>query len=177
MNNLQKVIKSLEARGLPYYHGLNKSYPVHFVSFSNMHNRISDKNLETDFPRTYEGFKDFIEYLGDIPIGMKKPTIGRKDHSKGYIRGNFEWQEYSKNSLESTIRNNLIVQAIRNSPTFCKSLELEEFVSSLKQKTLITKELAKYLGWYSTKDLRYGLQNIIKIEKISRGKYYIIPRN
>lgn len=62
MTNSQKARRSVEARGLPYYEGLNKQYPIHFASFSRMHGRIWQFKLPTGFPRNYQGFKDFVAY-------------------------------------------------------------------------------------------------------------------
>jgi hypothetical protein len=36
---------------------------------------------------------------------MKKPTVGRKDHSRGYVSGNYEWQEFGENVREANSRN------------------------------------------------------------------------
>lgn len=85
------------ARGLPYYGRLKKEFPFHWGSFQSMHNRSGH---DTDFPRTVEGFIDFILYLELVPEGMIKPSIGRKDHSIGYRAGNFGWQSGSDNSKE-----------------------------------------------------------------------------
>lgn len=38
-----------------------------------------------------------LKRLGKVPKNMKKPTVGRKDHSKGYIPGNIMWQEWLEN--------------------------------------------------------------------------------
>lgn len=59
----------------------------------------------SDFKRCYEDFRDFVAELGPLPKNMARPSIGRKDHSKGYIRGNFAWQEMSENTSESILRN------------------------------------------------------------------------
>jgi hypothetical protein len=91
---------SVLSRGFPYYGKLKHCFPYHWSSFANMHKR----GTYTEFPRTVEGFIEFILYLGDVPLGMQSPTIGRKDHFKGYIRDNFEWQEFGANSRDATKR-------------------------------------------------------------------------
>lgn len=102
-----KGISSTKARGLPYYGCLRKNYQKHFQSFSGMHKRLKISNLSTDFPRTLEGFISFIEYLGPIPCNMIKPTLGRLDHTLGYVKGNFEWQASKENSSEVGLRNSI----------------------------------------------------------------------
>lgn len=50
--------------------------------------------------RSPEDFYSFCIEVGEIPKGMKIPTIGRVNHSIGYAPGNFAWQEMSDNSRE-----------------------------------------------------------------------------
>ena len=99
--------RSAEARGLPYYGRLKKLYPIHFSSFQNMHRRLRNANLETDFPRTAHGFILYLRYLGDVPHDMFSPTVGRANHDVGYVRGNFAWESKSDNSSESSTRSKL----------------------------------------------------------------------
>jgi hypothetical protein len=74
-------------------------------------NKLADakaKGIPFDFNLTEEDCERFYLLIGPIPEDMVKPTIGRKDHSKGYIvEGgipNFEWQEQSDNSREGMLR-------------------------------------------------------------------------
>lgn len=97
--------RSAESRGLPYYGILRKRYPQHFISFSDMHQRVAERNLGCEFPRTVDGFIDFLVYVDDVSDGMSNPSLGRFDHSVGYVVGNFAWQELSANSQESAERN------------------------------------------------------------------------
>lgn len=69
----------------------------HRVSFKLMHDR---GNVDPDLPRTADGYRKFIEVIGPIPEGMKRPSVGRYDHSLGYAIGNFRWQECTENVLE-----------------------------------------------------------------------------
>lgn len=98
--------KSAESKGHPYYGILRELYNYpHFISFSGMHSRLKYSKLATDFPRTLEGFIDYIVYMGPVPSGMERPVAGRIDHSVGYLRGNFAWQSAEDNNRESALRN------------------------------------------------------------------------
>src|SRR5215471_17746565 len=63
------------------------------------------------FSYDVRGYERFVEAIGPIPKRMKSPTVGRYDHSKGYIfdrtrrRWNFRWQERSENSSECATRS------------------------------------------------------------------------
>jgi hypothetical protein len=92
---------AVKARGVPYYGILGKDYPNHLSSFKGMRARTDASGLPCDFEHSANGFIDFLVYLGDIPEGMGRPSIGRLDHSKGYVRGNFRWESFSENSAES----------------------------------------------------------------------------
>ena len=107
LSNLQPASKlaaaakrSVELRGVPYYAPLRRAFPHHWQSFRCMHKR----GTPNAFPKNISGFIDFIIYLGPVPSYMKKPSIGRIDHSKGYFPGNFEWQESRENSREVALR-------------------------------------------------------------------------
>jgi hypothetical protein len=100
----QMAVKSMEARGIPCYGLLPKMFPIHRNRFRNMHNRIDEQCLETSFKRDLEGFAKFVEYLGPVPTEMKVPSLGRIDHSKGYVIGNFTWQELRDNIEEMANR-------------------------------------------------------------------------
>lgn len=97
--------KSTMARGLPYYGELRVVYPRHLSAFKKLLAR-SKRHLECDFEHSMESFVDFIRYIGPVPQGMIKPTVGRKDHNLGYVKGNFNWQESFLNSQEAALRNN-----------------------------------------------------------------------
>ena len=67
------------------------------------------KSVGCDFEYKEEDFNRWLEIMGPIPENMQKATVGRYDHSKGYIydyskeRWNFRWQEHSENSSEGGI--------------------------------------------------------------------------
>lgn len=101
LNSKQLMAKlSVESRGLPYYGNLKKVFPIHFKRFKSMNHRRGKVNLE--FRNSVEGFINFIVEIGPIPEGMVFPSVGRKDHSKGYEVGNFRWQEFSENCSDRT---------------------------------------------------------------------------
>lgn len=101
LTKLQKMGKnSCFSRNLPYYGELARKFSYHLVRFKGLHNRLRSSKLLTDFPRTLDGFIDFICYMGPVPLNMKKPTVGRKNHNIGYVKDNFEWQESLDNSTE-----------------------------------------------------------------------------
>lgn len=150
MNHYEKMAKkSVESRGLPYYGNLKKKYPIHWSSFINMHKRSKLQNINVDeiFLRNRKGFENFIEYLGNVPSNMKRPSIGRIDHSLGYIRGNFMWEELSDNSRDAALRNpDIIRKACQNSLSKIKSHNMDIILSSLSEDIYVDelKEIANY---------------------------------
>lgn len=77
------------------YHGLDRYAFWYFVW---MHKRVRRKaRLTTAFPRTRQGYMDFCKELGPIPRDMRRPSVGRRDHTYGYIHGNIFWEEYQTN--------------------------------------------------------------------------------
>ena len=97
-------IKQIKGRGQIRWYRLPKLFHKHWIHFKFMHKRIKKGNLETDFPRNPKGFIAFIRYIGNPPKDMEWPTVGRGDHSKGYIRNNFAWQEGVENMTEGSHR-------------------------------------------------------------------------
>lgn len=57
-----------------------------------------------------EDFDRWMGIIGLIPEGMRCPSVGRYDHTKGYIfdvemnRWNFRWEEYDENTAEAAQR-------------------------------------------------------------------------
>lgn len=59
------------------------------------------KSPSFSFETSFEGFKRFMDEVGQIPDTMQRPSLGRRDHSKGYEIGNIFWQELSENCAEN----------------------------------------------------------------------------
>lgn len=97
--------RSAFSRGLPYYGKLRSKFPIHFTSFAAMYARHKTKGVEISetFSRDTDGFINFLLYLGDL--NTEYDTLGRIDHSKGYIEGNFKWEPYWENYSEAAVRN------------------------------------------------------------------------
>ena len=74
--------------------------------FKKMQERALYNDIECAFPYDERGYQLFAEAIGPIPQ-MNSPTVGRLDHSKGYVLGNFEWQEKADNSRECAERTGL----------------------------------------------------------------------
>jgi hypothetical protein len=95
----------------PEYNKLISVYPLHYYHFYNMIGRARRKKLECDFFYAFDSFSEFIEAVGPLPVCMIKPSIGRFDHSIGYVfdpsnkRWNFRWEEFSGNATENIKRN------------------------------------------------------------------------
>jgi len=68
------------------------------------------EGMSTSFTRDRSGFLEFVEIIGSIPVNMVKPTIGRKDHTQGYVSGNIEWQSFFDNRSESATRNQVFMR-------------------------------------------------------------------
>jgi hypothetical protein len=91
---------------------VNHEYSTHphYIYFNHMIIRAEELGLAYDFTRCLESFNKWLEVMGQIPLGMKVPTVGRYDHKKGYIfdkdnnRWNFRWESKSDNSRESAFR-------------------------------------------------------------------------
>ncbi len=67
--------------------------------FKGMHDRVRDgKCPSIEWDRSQVGFEAFVKEIGSIPIGMDRPSVGRKDHSKGYECGNIMWEDFIINS-------------------------------------------------------------------------------
>lgn len=62
-----------------------------------MQNRCKRNSRRTSFTRTSVGFAAFVAELGPIPERITRPSVGRKDHNKGYVYGNIVWEQYEYN--------------------------------------------------------------------------------
>lgn len=152
---------SAESRGLPYYGRLRSEYKDHFTSFLCMHNRCMRENIEIskNFSRDAEGFINFLLYLGDLQTDTD--SLGRRDHTKGYIEGNFRWQPLEENSKESGIRNkkNPSKKKLHSHYIF---IEVLEYLSANQNKILNISQL--YLDLKKIKkEQRYSLRERLKV--------------
>jgi len=89
------------------YGDLKKLYPEYREHWHNMQARA--KLVGTDLAPDRFGYFEFVCELGALPMHMTKPTIGRKDYREVYVSGNYEWQEFRDNVLESNGRNKDLV--------------------------------------------------------------------
>ena len=96
---------SLKRKQLRFNSRYKNWFPFHYEKFNSMHyyNQIEA------FPKTDEGFVNFMKELGIPPISMKNPSLGRIDHTKSYAPGNVVWQEWEYNQAESHFRNNWLI--------------------------------------------------------------------
>lgn len=92
------IAKRLKACGLENWK--IRDHQKESAAFRRCHGRvIQGKVCSIQWPRNWKGFLNFLKEVGPYPTNMVKPSIGRKDHDKGYVKGNIEWQEYALNSL------------------------------------------------------------------------------
>ena len=76
-------------------------FPKEQAAFTRCHDRVRDGRCPSiEWPRNPEGFLEFLNEVGLIPSHLQRPSIGRKNHSKGYIKDNIQWEEYMVNSVK-----------------------------------------------------------------------------
>lgn len=124
--------RSATARGLPYYGKLRSKFPVHFRSFIGVVKRSEISGLASDFSRTPESLAKFIFHIGAIPSDMKEPTVGRFNHAKGYVIGNFAWQEKHDNVKESGTRNRSKLSDLNKGESHRDALLTEKLVLKMR---------------------------------------------
>lgn len=84
-----------------------KEYPREVRAFCQMHQRVKKGIAPSCYhlwSRTTKGFMLFLKDVGKIPEKMIKPSLGRKNHSKGYTPTNCKWQETYENIIEALRR-------------------------------------------------------------------------
>jgi hypothetical protein len=125
------TFSSIKARRLPYYGDYRFEYPIHHAALAHIHQHQSykDGNIDKDFSRDFKGLIKLINYLGAIPDNIKNPSVGRIDHSLGYLKGNFAWQELLDNCRESGNRIGYLNLTHTKSPDYKKHLSLKKFLS------------------------------------------------
>ena len=93
-------------------YGRWKPAPPLWPWFKKMQERSKYFGIACTFSNDEDGYGQFCEAIGPIPEEMKRPTVSRFDHDKGYTfdnvlgRWNFRWQEQADNSRESAMRTN-----------------------------------------------------------------------
>lgn len=100
----EAISKRTEKRGFTDWKHQVFGLERELAAFKRCHNRVRDgKVSEIAWPRDFYGFIGFIKEIGTLHrnplIKFDKPSVGRKDHSLGYIPGNIEWQEHRLNSI------------------------------------------------------------------------------
>lgn len=81
-----------------------KDHPKKLAHFIWMQKRVKSGHSTSVWKRTPEGFANFLSCVGLIPKEMERPSLGRKNHSKGYSPNNCGWQEWLENTIEPTTR-------------------------------------------------------------------------
>jgi len=80
------------------YYGLDSSA---LQNFKGMHDRVRDGKVKfIQWPRTRKGYIAFCKHIGKKPKDGQKWSVGRKNHNKGYVRGNVRWELYKFNSVK-----------------------------------------------------------------------------
>jgi len=80
---------------------IRKEFPIEFKRFIGCHNRVHEgKTPSMYWPRDSSGFFGWLSDIGPIPSHLEKPSVGRIDHSKGYVPGNMRWEEHRLNSIK-----------------------------------------------------------------------------
>ena len=159
---------------LPYgqakYGSLKKDYPQHWESFRNIHDRCRRMGIEIDyhFRRNIQGLANLIECLGPVPEGMRYPTVGRIDHSRGYLRDNIRWQERSANSREAVDRRHLPKRYMRLKSLITMSPDLSWLGITWQKSTTIS-------WWWNLNDMPCTSNNVPPIldelAKTFKGKF------
>ena len=84
-----------------YWKIIDVRWSAELAAFKRMHNRVRDGKVPSiHWPRTLEGFVNFLKEVGPIPFNLDKPSIGRIKHSFGYEINNIKWEEHRENSIK-----------------------------------------------------------------------------
>jgi hypothetical protein len=116
------------------YRKLREENPTHYNHFWHMVDRSKYNNTECEFTKDFDGLIKFIKAIGPVP-SMKRPTVGRYNHSKGYIfdhqmnRWNFRWEEHSDNVSE------MLQRQLSNGTHISQTGKSGWYTNSLSQKS------------------------------------------
>lgn len=156
------------------YGGLSRIYNIHIDRFRGMLRRAKKLGLKCDFEDNDRGHVNFIYYIGDIPEGMVRPSVGRFDHTKGYVVGNFRWQEYDENKSEGSSRlMKKFHQEGRNISRNNKKFQQLEKLFLRKvfdMDELILNEEIRNLGYVSSYELARSIKRNFRIQAISNNR-------
>lgn len=84
-----------------YWALINPRFARELQAFKGMHNRVREgKSPSILWSRDFDGFHRFLQHIGPIPGKMKKPSVGRKEHTQGYLPGNVHWEPHAVNSIK-----------------------------------------------------------------------------
>ncbi len=94
------------------YGALRTEYPIHYKHFTYRFYTDQDTDLTLDAV----GLLTFIKEIGPIPEDLKsvRISVGRRDHTKGYVSGNYFWQSLSDNAREGNVIRKAKAQAKNN---------------------------------------------------------------
>ena len=69
---------------------------LYYKSFNNMIERAKRLGVSCDFTYGSDQLDRFIKVIGPVPDDMLQPSVGRHDHTKGYVVGNAGYQRHIK---------------------------------------------------------------------------------
>jgi hypothetical protein len=79
----------------PIYHSVDRSALQNFYNcFSRVKRGLAPC---VQWSQTRRGYVAFLRELGPKPNDGQKWTVGRKNHDRGYVKGNIEWQTLPEN--------------------------------------------------------------------------------
>ena len=130
--------------GARFFRYPKEEFPVEVQAFKNLQQRVTLGRVPgTAWPRSLEGFYAFLACVGRVPKKMKRPTIGRRDHSKGYEPGNCDWQEWDDNVSDAIKRQ---ADNVRGKPRPPFSDEWKRNIGLATSKRRHTEETKRKIG-------------------------------
>jgi len=149
------------------YEGLDKRS---LQNFKCCHNRVRDgKVKEIEWARDRDGYISFLKEIGLKPDDDQKWSVGRIDHSRGYVSGNIQWELHKHNSVK---RRGTKYQNVKDaepdlidlSPSFKKGskewLQHQKQASNKRWSDPIQKEKARIRMLGNTHGFKRKLQEI-----------------
>lgn len=130
----------------PRYGQQSKTYPHEVRLFGGMQQRCHKGYSTTEFGWDEQGFIDFIEEVGAIPEGMPQPSLGRRDHSVGYVKGNIFWQDTYENRVESILSGRARVGK-KHSPETIAKMSAAKTGKKMTDETRAKMSASAFAGW------------------------------